>query len=432
MKKNGRMNKHRHVRSQVELKLDPHGSPSEKYIQKDDTLSSISQISQVDDARGDLPNTKTNESREDYVQALGTLTQRHKLPKPKCGKKYDTTIGSKLLPSKLSKHNRNYSKQVKSLKKTLETSKSNFVLPNLNSRLQNKKPSLTRTKNITFKFNQEKEIGATIKAYALPETKYDADTIQDIRIQYLIVFNEVSCLLEKAKMLQNEQIGSVMYHLKKVTLNTQRNFNHKFEKLCGMIIQISLIILQEFGKDPESIGIEDITYLLHQTEVVTDEIKNCEANFSMLGKVITFLADSREAYTIISSSSDRTNAKPTEILKLLSLISRARFYCSEITERIRLMERNTLIKKRELQKKSKPKLKLDIHDTIPENDVIRNARGILNVFTQIVKSLVDNEALYYEIPNNGTISSIFNVFLAFALTYKLLLWYIYSIALLCI
>ena len=57
------------------------------------------------------------------------------------------------------------------------------------------------------------------------------------------------------------------------------------------------------------------------------------------------MTDSREAYSIISNRNDRTSAKPGEVLKFLGITSRARFYCSEIIERIRLMERNSRIKK---------------------------------------------------------------------------------------
>lgn len=87
-----------------------------------------------------------------------------------------------------------------------------------------------------------------------------------------------------------------------------------------------MIILQEFSKDPSSIGIEDITYLLDHKAVIKDEIKACEENFQVLESVITFLSDSREAYAIISNNGDRKAARPNEILKLIGLISRARFY----------------------------------------------------------------------------------------------------------
>lgn len=58
---------------------------AEKFIKKDDTLSSISQISQVEDAKGELGH-KNNESREYYEQALGELLAQKKLQESKLQK----------------------------------------------------------------------------------------------------------------------------------------------------------------------------------------------------------------------------------------------------------------------------------------------------------------------------------------------------------
>lgn len=160
----------------------------------------------------------------------------------------------------------------------------------------------------------------------MPVTRYDADTLHDMRIQYLIVYSEVSCLIEKAKQLKEEPIGNILYQLKNVTINAQRSFNYRLEKLCGIMVQIATIILQDFSKDPEKIGIANMAYLLELKNVITNELKTCGDNFDVLGKVIIFLNDSKEAFSIISSRNDRMCAKPTEVLKLLGLISRGRYY----------------------------------------------------------------------------------------------------------
>jgi len=248
------------------------------------------------------------------------------------------------------------------------------------------KISLTRVKKIRFKFQQNPQACAKVKAYNMPETQYDVDTIQDLRIQYMIVLNQVSCLLEKIKLLQTKSIGKIKYHLGKVTLQSKRNFNIKFEKLWGMTIQISQIILQEFAKDPESIGIEDVSFLLDQVEVVSDEIKAWEDNFQIIKKATTFLENSKEAYTIISNSGDRKSAKPSEILKLLNLISRARFYCSEVAERIRLMERSTLIKKNEFKIKKKLKVSNSSKEIAEVSNTKLTSISKINITTSIKSS----------------------------------------------
>jgi hypothetical protein len=59
-----------------------------------------------------------------------------------------------------------------------------------------------------------------------------------------------------------------------------------------MMIQIAMIILQDFSKDPVSIGIEDITYLLNKNDEITNEMEATVQNFDVLKQVIKFLGDS--------------------------------------------------------------------------------------------------------------------------------------------
>ena len=92
-----------------------------------------------------------------------------------------------------------------------------------------------------------------------------------------------------------------------------------------MVIQISLIILQEFARDPAKIGIADVSHFLKQNDKVLDETVAFHQNFTVFEKIVVFLEDSLEAFSIISKDNDRISARPQEILKLLGLVSRARF-----------------------------------------------------------------------------------------------------------
>ncbi len=111
-----------------------------------------------------------------------------------------------------------------------------------------------------------------------------------------------------------------------------------------MIILVSQIILQEFSEEPENIGIKDVSHFLAENKQIVNEVKALKEDFRALEEVIVFLEDSMEAYSIISKSSERVSAKPQEVLKLLNLISRARFNCTELIERIKLFEKNTHVK----------------------------------------------------------------------------------------
>ena len=262
-----------------------------------------------------------------------------------------------------------------------------------------------------YKFREKKQIQASMNVYSLPEVKYDPDTLHEMRIQNMIVYNEVTCLLDKIKQLKEEQVGNVIFQLKNVTLEAQRNFNFRLEKLWGMVVQVSKIILQEFSKDPTSIGIEDMSYLLEHKAAITNEIKACEDNFNVLNKVIKFLTDSREAYSIISNRNDRTSAKPGEVLKFLGITSRARFYWSEIIERIRLMERNSRIKKA-VQKPAQTDNKFGMQKPLhPNSDIkevdesninasgfssINNSNIILPKISQLDKSPDNHKSLAHE------------------------------------
>ena len=72
----GNMRKHKHTRSQPEFL--PADSSRNKHLAKEPSLSSISQISHVDGENANISRNKANESQDDYVLALGSLTHRGK------------------------------------------------------------------------------------------------------------------------------------------------------------------------------------------------------------------------------------------------------------------------------------------------------------------------------------------------------------------
>jgi hypothetical protein len=206
-------NGHRASRSQVEIEA----INDEKFISRNDTLSSISEIEREENqVQG-----KINESREDYAHVLGHLTGR---TSPQLNVDVKSAIGSKLTRNKLSTQKTQNSKKVISPKKRLEVSRSSY-LPTLTSRVSTKKiEPATRMRKYNFKFKKDDNDKQA-------EIKYDIDTIQDMRIQSIIIHNEICCLLDKSKLLQNENLGVALYHFKKVTLFFKRSFNCKFERL---------------------------------------------------------------------------------------------------------------------------------------------------------------------------------------------------------
>lgn len=71
------------------------------------------------------------------------------------------------------------------------------MLPTLNSKISLSQPNLKNTlkpvkeqpkqRTRVYKFKEKKQVHAKANAYSIPETKYDIDTLQEVRIQYLIV-----------------------------------------------------------------------------------------------------------------------------------------------------------------------------------------------------------------------------------------------------
>ena len=211
------MKKVRNSKSKMKLKVQTKDTAEEK------NLSNISSIR----SEGSAMN-KNNESKDDYAQFLGHLTQRNR--------SIVNIESSSALLSKQSvitslKIQKGKVKKPKKQKKHLEGGKSSF-LPIITSRIKsNLKEGKTRKRKYVFRFNHKEEADPKIKAYNLPETKYDIDTIKDKRIQYTIVHNEMNCLLEKVKLMTVFSDSLILLHFPKMTLRNQRSFNTKFEKL---------------------------------------------------------------------------------------------------------------------------------------------------------------------------------------------------------
>ncbi|CAI2362324.1 unnamed protein product [Moneuplotes crassus] len=310
----------------------------------------LSNLSSIRSEGSDI--NRNNESKDDYAQFISHLTLKD-------GSTLNIESSSGLFPKTTNIKDMSQGNKIRWLaqnqSRVTEAGKSTFLPAIISKVIPRKKEPKTRLRKYNFVFPKKQEAESKVKAYNLPETKYDVDTIKDIRIQYKIVYNEIECLKENAKMLNVYSEPWILFHFPRMTLSSKRSFNYKLEKLCGMIILISQIILQEFAKDPESIGISDVSHFLQQIDEINNEVKALKQNFAALTSIIVFLEDSIEAYSIISKSSDRVSARPQEVLKLLNLVSRARFNCTELIERIKLFEKNTHVKNHQKDQETKRK-----------------------------------------------------------------------------
>jgi len=130
---------------------------------------------------------KNNESRDDYIQFLGHLTHRNR---SLVNIESSSRFAKKKKVKKVINLRASNSRLVKDTK--LGKNKSNF-LPTLTSKVIKKmKESKIRKRKYLFKLSNKEEVDPSIKAYNLPETKYDIDTIRDARIQFTIIYNEIN------------------------------------------------------------------------------------------------------------------------------------------------------------------------------------------------------------------------------------------------
>lgn len=87
--------------------------------------------------------------------------------------------------------------------------------------------------------------------------------------------------------------------------------------ITSYLINISTVLLQEFAKDPNGIGIPDISYITEDVSLVEDESKAFVEDLDVFLLVFKYFSISTDVYIILSNDFDRNQPSITSLLNML-------------------------------------------------------------------------------------------------------------------
>ena len=90
-----------------------------------------------------------------------------------------------------------------------------------------------------------------------------------------------------------------------------------FESITSLLIEISTVLLQEFAKDPNGIGIPDISYIKEDVSEVTNESLAFQEDLDVYMLVLKYFNISTDVYIILSCDFERENPKLSQIIRML-------------------------------------------------------------------------------------------------------------------
>ena len=138
--------------------------------------------------------------------------------------------------------------------------------------------------------------------------QYDRDLICNPSIQIKIIMSELKMLKNKTSSLKDcltahrEEVPKIFTYLQK---GYCVQFNIKLEQVIGLLINISVVLLQEFAKDPSGIGIPDISHVTEDISEISDETHAFGEDLDVFVLVMKYFHVSSDVYIILSSDDER-------------------------------------------------------------------------------------------------------------------------------
>jgi len=151
----------------------------------------------------------------------------------------------------------------------------------------------------------------------------------------------------------SEKLNTFFFHLDKLgdvkmrqlftyaSHQQQLSYNQKMEYLIGMLIIISKAVLQEFGENPQKIGIKSTDHIMDKSGfMVPNEVDAMLENFGILREMFEIFKNSHQAYRIIYTNYDRNADDPNRVRVIIDLLDKSRYFCGEMSEKFKVFERN--------------------------------------------------------------------------------------------
>lgn len=153
-------------------------------------------------------------------------------------------------------------------------------------------------------------------------------------------------------LVLQEKIGQFLYFLDHKGQNKlktmfeygsteiQQQFNKRMEALTAFILLIGKTVLQEFSTCPQKIGIQSFDPLISRTDYVTNELEAFPQNLVFLREAYEIYKNCYSAYKIIQQTYERDPENPHKAKLISELLDKSRYFCGELLERFRVLERN--------------------------------------------------------------------------------------------
>lgn len=74
--------------------------------------------------------------------------------------------------------------------------------------------------------------------------------------------------------------------------------------------------------------------------MITNEVDTMIENYGILKEVVEIFKNSHQAYKIIYTNYDRNGDEPNRVRVIIDLLDKSRYFCGEIFEKFKLIERN--------------------------------------------------------------------------------------------
>ena len=209
-----------------------------------------------------------------------------------------------------------------------------------NLTIQNSKKSLSQSSSNLYTLTIKKGREKTFVINYIPnwyiehnmiEMSLSKEVIKNSILQKKIISDEMKVLLDDIKIFKVDYLKqkNLCEYIQKVSLNIQRKTNQKLEELIGLIIEISYLLLKDYGNDIENfIRNPEPKPTIYDNKIVEYEDIEFNINIKKFNDCVQFLNTCFECYEILFQKETNFLLKSDMFVKLIQFLKRARLNIS--------------------------------------------------------------------------------------------------------
>ena len=163
------------------------------------------------------------------------------------------------------------------------------------------------------------------------EMSLSKEVIKNSILQKKIISDEMKVLLDDIKIFKVDYLNqkNLYEYIQKVSLNIQRKTNKKLEELIGLIIEISYLLLKDYGNDIENfIRNPEPKPTIYDNKIVEYEDIEFNINIKKFNDCVQFLNTCFDCYEILFQKENYFLLKSDMFVKLIQFLKRARLNIS--------------------------------------------------------------------------------------------------------